>query len=118
MLPKMYSEATAAQNPELVEDTRAMMLACQPAAIAAALDAMATRPDSRELLETISVPTLVLVGEVDPISSAAEMREIADAIHDARYVVVPGASHLAPLESPGVVNEAIRDFLRTLTDAG
>lgn len=91
-----------------------MMLACPPAGIAAALDAMATRADVRALLPTIQVPTLVLVGELDAISSPAEMREIAEGIHGAACQVVSGAAHLTPMEKPAEVSAAIATFIRGL----
>lgn len=118
MLPKMFGPGTAAANPELVAQTRAMMLACPPAGIAAALHAMAARSDARALLPTLRVPCLVLVGEHDPISSAAEMREIAEAIHGADYHVVPEAGHLAPMEKPAEVNAAIERFIAGLPAVG
>lgn len=114
MLPKMFSPQTAAARPTLVDRTRRMMLACPPAGIAAALDAMAARADVRALLPTIQVPTLVLVGELDAISSPAEMREIAEAIDGAAYQVVSGAAHLTPMEKPAEVSAAIATFIRSL----
>ena len=59
---------------------REMILATDPQGIAAALRGMAERPDSSELLPTINVRTLVLVGQEDAISPADEMRKLAAAI--------------------------------------
>jgi 3-oxoadipate enol-lactonase len=111
MLPKMFAPATWEAKPELVERVRNMMHGNTPAGIAAALGGLAARPDSRELLKTIDVPSLVIVGEHDSISPVSEMREMADAIPGAAWVVVPHAGHLAPLEEPAVVNEAIAEFI-------
>ena len=111
MLPKMFARATWDEQPELVERVRAMMERNPPAGIAEALDAMAVRNDARELLPTIDVPALVVVGEEDSISTVDEMREIADAIPDAGWVAVPKAGHLAVVENPAVVNEAIAEFI-------
>jgi pimeloyl-ACP methyl ester carboxylesterase len=72
---------------------------------------MAQRADSSELLKSIDVPTLVIVGQEDVISTADEMRSIAQAIPGARFVEVPSAGHMAPLENPDAVNEAIEKFL-------
>jgi len=118
MLPKMFSPQTAAAQPDLVARTRRMMLACPPAGIAAALGAMAARADARSLLPSIGVPTLVLVGELDSISSPAEMREMADAIDGAAYLVISGAAHLTPMEQPAAVNEAIAAFVDSLAPVG
>jgi len=111
MLPKMFAASTWDEKPELVERVRAMMEGNSAAGIAAALEGMAIRPDARELLPGIDVPALVIVGEEDSISTVDEMREIADAIPDAGWVAVPKAGHLAVVENPAVVNEAIAEFI-------
>jgi pimeloyl-ACP methyl ester carboxylesterase len=76
-----------------------------------ALAAMRDRPDSVPLLEEIRVPTLVLGGSEDEISPAAGMRAMAQRIRGAKYVEVPEAGHLAPLERPELVNGALEEFL-------
>jgi 3-oxoadipate enol-lactonase len=111
MLPKMFARATWDEQPELVERVRGMMHSASPAGIAAALEGMAQRPAAYDLLPTIDVPTLVIVGEHDAISTADEMRGIADLIPEAGWVDVPNAGHLANLENPQVVNEAIAEFI-------
>jgi pimeloyl-ACP methyl ester carboxylesterase len=111
MLPKMFAPATWEAQPELVERVRKIMEYNQPAGIAAALEGLAVRVDAREILSTIEVPTLIVVGEHDAISPVDEMRQIADAIPNAAWVVVPGAGHLSNLENPTVVNTAIAEFM-------
>jgi pimeloyl-ACP methyl ester carboxylesterase len=64
------------------------------------------------LLPQIRVPTLLIVGEHDVISTPTEMQGIAAAISGAKCVVVPNAGHMAPLEQPAAVNAAMREFLR------
>jgi 3-oxoadipate enol-lactonase len=39
------------------------------------------------------------------------MRSVAGAMPQARFVEIPAAGHMAPLESPAAVNTAILDFL-------
>ena len=57
------------QDRNLVEKVRAMILENSPDGAVAALGAMRERPDSRPLLGEINVPTLVIGGEEDGISS-------------------------------------------------
>jgi pimeloyl-ACP methyl ester carboxylesterase len=83
----------------------------QVAGLVGALAAMRDRPDSVPLLEEIRVPTLVLGGSEDEISPAAGMRAMAQRIRGAKYVEVPEAGHLAPLERPEIVNGALEEFL-------
>lgn len=111
MLPKFFASSTPGEQPDLVERVRAMIERNSPVGIAAALEGMAIRADARELLPTIDVPALVVVGEQDSISTTTEMREIADAIPDAAWIAVPKAGHLAVAENPAVVNEAIAEFI-------
>jgi 3-oxoadipate enol-lactonase len=57
------------------------------------------------------VPTLVICGQHDVISSADEMRSLAAAIPGAHFVVIPDAGHMPPLEQPTRFNAALREFL-------
>lgn len=67
-----------------------------------------TSHDSRGILPTIPVPTLVLVGEDDDETPVAYGQAIVDLMPDARLEVIPGAGHLLNLEAPDAVNAAIR----------
>ena len=76
---------------------------------------MDLRPD----LERVSCPTLVLVGEHDPLNPPVLASEIAEAIPDgrARIEVVPGAAHRVFQDNPQHVSHSIREFLAQLADA-
>jgi pimeloyl-ACP methyl ester carboxylesterase len=71
--------------------------------------------DSRviESLESIGVPTLVVVGERDePFLAATDY--MAAKIPNATKVVIPGAGHAANIEQPSAFNQAVRSFLSAL----
>jgi pimeloyl-ACP methyl ester carboxylesterase len=88
-----------------------MMLAADPEGVAAALRGMAERPDMSSLLPEIDFPTLLIVGEHDQITTAAEMREMAQAIPNSRILEVLSAGHMAPFEQPEIVNQELKRFL-------
>jgi len=111
MLVKLFA---ADAKPELVESTRQVMLETRRESMAGALHAMADRPDSVALLKSIDVPTLVVVGRDDAISTVGEMRAISENIAGARFIEVPNAGHMAPLENPSFVNREIDRFLSGL----
>jgi pimeloyl-ACP methyl ester carboxylesterase len=111
LLPKLFALATYKQQPQIVEATRQVILRTKPEGIAAALRGMAQRPDVTSRLPEINVPSLVLCGQHDGISPPDEMRQIAARMPNARYVEIPDAGHMAPLEQPAVVNAAMREFL-------
>jgi pimeloyl-ACP methyl ester carboxylesterase len=90
------------------------MLQTSADGIAGALRGMAERPDVTAELPQLSLPTLVVCGEHDAISPPDEMRAMAAAIRGSRFVLVPRAGHMAPLEQPSTVNEAIEAFLGSI----
>jgi pimeloyl-ACP methyl ester carboxylesterase len=67
------------------------------------LDAQARRPDSRPSLPTITVPTVVVSGELDGVCPPELQQELAVGIPGARHVTVPGAGHMTPLDHPSEV---------------
>ena len=73
--------------------------------------AIMARIDSRPLLGEIAVPTLLVWGEKDGITSRAHHDEIAEAIPGARLEVVPGAGHLPMVEAPEVVVPMLTAFI-------
>src|SRR5262249_53965777 len=106
MEPKLFWKQTREQRPDVVPAIRDVMERTPPATIAAAQRGMAARPDVTSMLPTIQLPTLVLVGEHDAISPATEMKQIADAIPGAEFVVIPGVGHMTTVEAPEPVNDA------------
>jgi pimeloyl-ACP methyl ester carboxylesterase len=118
MVPRLFGKTTLEHYPQRVAPVLAVMEKSSPLGIAGALRGMAVRPDRREALSQIRVPTLVLVGEDDVISPPSEAREIAKALPNARLEIIPSAGHLSPVENPLAVNEAILRFLDGLKASG
>ena len=110
-MERLLAPATREKNGELVERVRAMILENSPDGAVAALGAMRERPDSTPLLAEIGVPTLVVGGEEDTISSPKVMARMADEIPDAHHVSLPGTGHLSNLEAPEEFNTALDAFL-------
>lgn len=97
------------------ESTRNVIRRANPIGVVAAIRGLAARPDVTSVLRLIDVPTLVIVGQHDAITPAAEMKSMAQAIPGAEFVEIAEAGHMAPLESPDAVNAAIENFLRRLS---
>lgn len=89
-----------------------IMANSSPVGVAAALRAMATRPDSTETLATITVPTLIIVGSEDPITPPADSEAMHRAIPNSMLAVIEDAAHMTPVESPGAFGMAVQQFLR------
>ncbi len=73
--------------------------------------AIMARPDGREALGRIDVPTLVLCGREDQATPLALHEEMAALIPDARLVVIERCGHLSTLEQPAAVSAAMRRWL-------
>ncbi|MFN2465370.1 MAG: alpha/beta fold hydrolase [Candidatus Dormibacteria bacterium] len=111
MLPPMFTAAV----PEPVRgEAERWMLDQAAETLVADVGAMRDRPDSTTILPGISVPTLVLVGDQDPISPPADAGDMAAAIRGARLVTISDAAHLTPVEQPEQVTGALRAFLTAL----
>lgn len=104
------SESTLANN-ALHTILGAMIHSQSSQAIQAALLAMAARSDTSHVLETISVPTLVIGGEQDRITPLHGMKTMAARIPGASFVSIPNAGHVSNMENPAKFNAAIRSFL-------
>ena len=107
-LPRLLSPAAPTALQEWVRD---MIEEATPQGVAGALRAMAARPDSSDVLPTITCPTLVLAGAADTVTPAAEMETMARQIPKATFVRLDGAGHLSNLETPAEFTTALRTFL-------
>lgn len=69
--------------------------------------------DALDRLGGIEAPTLVVVGEQDLLTPPWVCQEVALKIPGARFEVIEGdgASHLVPIERPGVFNQLVTRFL-------
>ena len=100
MIPKLFGKSTLDHHPDRVGLMRAEMEKTSASGVAGSLRGMAIRPDRRDDLAKINVPTLVVVGEEDVIAPPDEARAIAEALPDGRLEVVPAVGHLAPFRKP------------------
>jgi pimeloyl-ACP methyl ester carboxylesterase len=80
------------------------------AAVRAWEDGLWQTIDVRPLLGDVRCPTLLLVGELDLICGPAHSHAIAEAIPQARVVVVPDSGHFVPAEAPEAFREAVLSF--------
>ena len=78
------------------------------------LEAMMSRADSRPTLNTIDVPTLVIVGEEDAVTPTKEARAMHAAIAGSRLEILTQAGHLSSLERPAAFNTALAELLTAL----
>ncbi|MFE6281774.1 alpha/beta fold hydrolase [Streptomyces sp. NPDC057877] len=103
---RWFTAGFAAAQPAITEWAVQMVRTTDPGCYIAACEALAAF-DVRAELAGIGVPTLVLVGSEDQVTGPAEARTLVAGIPDARLAVVPGASHLVPVEQPAAVTDLL-----------
>ncbi|MFF4837384.1 4-carboxymuconolactone decarboxylase [Streptomyces sp. NPDC001315] len=103
---RWFTGGFAAAQPAITEWAVQMVRTTDPGCYIAACEALAAF-DVRHELTRVGVPTLVLVGSEDQVTGPAEARTLVAGIPDARLAVVPGASHLVPVEQPAAVTDLL-----------
>ncbi|MFF1281426.1 4-carboxymuconolactone decarboxylase [Streptomyces sp. NPDC058299] len=103
---RWFTGGFAAAQPAITEWAVQMVRTTDPGCYIAACEALAGF-DVRPELGRVGVPTLVLVGADDRVTGPAEARTLVAGIPDARLAVVPGASHLVPVEQPAAVTDLL-----------
>jgi pimeloyl-ACP methyl ester carboxylesterase len=86
--------------------TRNLFADTVPAVRAGFLSAMYTM-NLLEGIATIGIPTTVIVGSRDRLTSPARSNQMLGAIPGSRLVTLPGRGHMLPLEDPDAVTEEI-----------
>jgi len=111
MIPKLMGRTAVATRPDLVDGARAMMRKMSAEDISLVLRGMAERPDSVADLKSINVPTLIVIGEEDVLSTVADGELMRQNIAGSQLKVIPKAGHYAPWEQPEAVGMVLRQFL-------
>ncbi len=117
-LPGLLGASTQARHPDVVAFMRAMLERQSVAGIVGALEALRDRPDSQATISSITVPTLVIVGEEDvltPVSDARAMIALLPVSTRARLECIPEAGHVTCIERPAAVTHALAEFLADIT---
>ena len=111
MIPKLLGRTTVSTRPDLVAGARAMMRKMSAEDISQVQRGMAERPDSVADLKTITVPTLIVIGEEDVLSTVADGELMRQNISGSLLKIIPKAGHYAAWEQPEAVGTMLRQFL-------
>lgn len=106
-----FAPETFKTNPKIIQTVREMILNNSPLGIGGALLALASRTDSTESLKKIKIPTLILVGEKDQITSPSASFAMKEKIPNAEMHVISQAGHLSNLENPAEFNQRLAVFI-------
>ena len=99
------------QDAVLLSVVRHMAADTGPDCFLAQQRAIMGRIDSRPSLPAIRVPTLLIRGAEDGITTEAQQDEILAGIPGARLVTLADCGHLPTLEAPDATNRLLQDWL-------
>ena len=94
-------------DPALQVKLKELILRQAPAAVAAALRAMAGRPDSTPALPGFDFPVACIHGLADGLVPVERAREVVAAARDGRLVEIASAGHMPMMEAPGQTAAAL-----------
>jgi pimeloyl-ACP methyl ester carboxylesterase len=109
MLPRLV-HADHIADP-IGDEVRAMATRVGGAAFLRQQQAILTRPDSRPLLPSIQIPTIVGVGDSDAMTPPSHAEEIHQGIPDSTLHYFSHCGHLPPMESPEETTKLLREWL-------
>lgn len=115
MITGMVGKSTREKCPEVVDTMHAMLESAPVSGILEALHALMERPDSTPTLATITVPTLIVVGDEDVLTPVAESETMHRGIAGSRLEVIAGAGHVSNVERPAAVNHVLSEFLASFS---
>lgn len=107
---RWFSHAFRQKAPEVVESLCHQLTHSDVEGYAACCEALAAA-DLRSEVGHISLPTLIIAGESDPVTTVADANFLHQQI-PASQVVVVSASHLSNIEAAGAFSAALLGFFR------
>jgi pimeloyl-ACP methyl ester carboxylesterase len=115
MITGMVGKSTREKCPEIVDAVHSMLQSAPVEGVIGALEALIARPDSVPTLGTITVPTLVVVGEEDVLTPPKESEAMHLAIAGSRLELIACAGHVSNVERSAAVNHVLSEFLASLS---
>lgn len=110
-VPSCFSNNFKNEKSDELNNTISFAEQHNPVGVKGCITAMKNRTNTTPYLNRIKIPVLVLVGEEDTISPPMKMKEIAEKIKESKFIIIPNAAHMTPIENPEAVAEEIRKFL-------
>jgi len=110
VMGRYFHDAYRAQKPGTVARFRRRVVSTDAVGYVGCCNAVG-KVDTTARLGAISVPTLVIAGELDQGTPVAMAQALVEGIPEARLVVLQEASHLSAVEQPQAFQEAVVGFV-------
>ncbi|RZG65748.1 3-oxoadipate enol-lactonase [Acinetobacter bouvetii] len=107
---RWFTEPFIRSNTAIVESLSNDLGAGSPEGYASCCEALA-KADVRKQLKNITVPTLVVAGQKDPVTTVADAQYIINNVRSSSLFEI-NASHISNIEQPKAFNQAVQSFLQ------
>ncbi|MBC7895794.1 MAG: alpha/beta fold hydrolase [Cytophagaceae bacterium] len=111
MISGMVGKSTRERCPEIVDAMHSMLESAPVEGIVGALEALMKRVDSTPTLATITVPTMIVVGEEDALTPVKDSEALHAGIAESRLEIIAHAGHVSNFERSAAVNHVLSEFL-------
>ena len=108
----LFSEDAPKDKKKLIYDVLQKCKQNNQIGVKGSLLAMVGRTDTNKYLKKIKIPTLVIAGSFDKLTTPVKMRDMAAKIKGSDFAIVPRAGHLTPIENPGGFNDLLIGFMK------
>lgn len=110
---KCYGEWYKKEHKEALKKRIAKSTSFNSIGVKGCIFAMLSRTDTTEYLAKMALPTLVVCGDHDTLTSPSMMQAMAKEIKNATFTLISKSGHMSVIENPTEVNHAIKTFLAT-----
>ena len=107
---RWFTEPFIQSNATVVNNLQNDLAAGSAEGYASCCEALA-KADVREQLKNITIPTLVVAGQKDPVTTVADAQYIINHVRSSSLFEI-NASHISNIEQPKAFNQAIFSFLQ------
>ena len=96
---------------DILELCLEMAMSCGPATFVDQTEAILTRRDQQQTLQSITIPCLIACGEQDVLCPVERHELMRSLIPNSQLKIVPKAGHMPTLEQPDIINEELEKWL-------
>ena len=113
----VFHEDSLTTKTDIVERLRNVVFSNSQRIITMGLTALAGRAETCSILNTITLPTLIICGKEDTVTPLGQSESMHAAIKGSVLKVIDKAGHVSNLEQPEEFNKYLLDFLTVLEAA-
>jgi 3-oxoadipate enol-lactonase len=110
VLARFLSAGYRQDHPVMLQELEAMLLAIKPQGYMAACEVL-RETDLRELVQTITVPALILASELDESTPPVQAQELHSAIVGSQLFTFAQVAHLSSYERPEAFSQHLLEFV-------